>query len=106
MNEDLCSAFHEAMLDIYRTAKTECGYNANYFLGMVAEHGGVQAARQLLQSKGISDGLIRLSECGRLDISMEALVLKNQWQSLFTDEELEIARTRLKELEFFVDSLG
>lgn len=41
-------AFHQAMVRIYQRAKDEVGYNATRFLQMVAEHGGVEAARHLL----------------------------------------------------------
>jgi hypothetical protein len=37
---DLETRFNEAMLDVYRRAKTEVSYNATRFLGMVAEIGG------------------------------------------------------------------
>ena len=69
------------MMDIYHTAKSECGYNAHYFRQMIIEHGGLEAAKRLLKSQGFSDGLTRLWECKRLDISMEALVLKKRWQN-------------------------
>lgn len=29
--DSLEASFDEAMIDIYRTAKSECGYNATYF---------------------------------------------------------------------------
>ena len=37
--------FNEAMLDIYRRAKAEAGYNATRFLGIVVERGGLETAR-------------------------------------------------------------
>ncbi len=104
MATDKEPAFHEAMLGIYHAAKGECGYNATYFLQMVNEHGGLAAAKQLLSKPGFSDGLTALWECGRLDFSMEALVLQEQWQSLFTEEELRIAQMRLKELGYGFDA--
>ena len=100
MAGDIETAFHEAMLGAYNTAKTECGYNATYFFQMVSEHGGLAAAKQLLSKPGFSDGLTTLWELGRLDISMEALVLKEPWFPLFNEEELNIARMRLKELGY------
>jgi hypothetical protein len=48
--------FHEAMLDIYRRAKAEAGYNAARFLGMVSERGGLETARYLLQPPRVSEG--------------------------------------------------
>jgi hypothetical protein len=65
---------------------------------MVEEYGGVMAARNLLR-KGISDGLERLAREGRLDISMEALVLKEPWSELFSEEEKALARWALDTVE-------
>ena len=96
-------AFHEAMLAAYRDAKAECNYNATYFLQMVNELGGRAAAKQLLSKPGFSDGLTTLWERGRLDISMEALVLQEQWQSLFIEGEIRVARMRLEELGYRVN---
>jgi hypothetical protein len=97
---DLESAFHKEMLEIYERAKTECNYVATRFRQMVGEVGGLVAAKRLLASEGYSEGLTRLWEEGRLDISMEALVIRDPWRKLFTVEELEIARRRLTELGY------
>jgi hypothetical protein len=97
---NLEAAFHKEMLDIYERANTECNYVATRFLQMVGRLGGLVAAKQLLASEGFSEGLTRLWEEGRLDISMEALVLQDPWRKLFTVEELEIARQRLTELGY------
>lgn len=102
MSRNLEPAFHETMVSIYEMAKAECHYNATRFLQLVNEHGGLHAAKTLLHSDGYSDGLTRLWEEGRLDISMEALVLKDPWRSLFTTEELAIVVTRLRDLGFDV----
>lgn len=61
-------AFHEAMEDIYRRAREEAGYNATVFRGMVAEHGGLETARRLINAKKVSDGYTALWERGRLDL--------------------------------------
>lgn len=92
--------FHDAMLNIYARAKAECGYNATRFLQMISESNGVEAARRLLHGRDSSDGFTELWKCGRLDISMEALVLHTRWKSLFSDEERAIARRRLEEHQF------
>ena len=88
--------FHRAMLGVYERAKEECRYNATYFLRMVTEHGGLRAARRLLATEKPSKGFATLWECGRLDISMEALVaFEPEFAPLFTEAEREIARNRL-----------
>ena len=85
------------MRDIYETAKKECGYNATRFLQLVAEKGGVTAAKQLIRKSGGTDGFATLWECGRLDLSVEVAVLKEEYKELFTDEEKEMCRNRLLE---------
>ena len=100
VNRDLKRQFHNVMLSIYERAKSECNYNATRFLQMVNEQGGLKAAKTLLNSPGLSEGLIALWERKRLDISMEATILKEPWNTLFTKEELEIAKKRLEELGY------
>lgn len=95
--------FHEAMLNIYERAKRECGYNATRFLQKVREISGLAAARQWLAQDKPQDGLFKLWELGRLDISMETLVLRKQFRELFTEEELARARKRLRDLNYVVD---
>jgi hypothetical protein len=74
---------HEAMLELYRRAKKELNYNATYLLNMVANEGGRETARYLLDTKEPSDGYVVLWENGRLDLSVEAEVLKPGWHELF-----------------------
>jgi hypothetical protein len=89
-------AFHLAMVSIYRQAKRDLGYNASRFLQML-DQGGLTAARQLLHAPGVSEGFTKLWEHRRLDLTVEAHVLKPEFQHLFTPQELDIARSRLRE---------
>lgn len=93
--EDLARTFHAAMLTLYKQALTETGYNASQFAAMISERGGLQTAKDLLASSGVSQGFTTLWEKGRLDLVVEAVVLDPQYQELFSDEELEVARERL-----------
>ena len=86
--------FHRPMLNIYHAA-AELGYRPIRFLQMVHEHGGVVAARRLLSAPEAPSGLTELWKRGRLDISMEALVVQERWQPLFSDAERQAARDRL-----------
>lgn len=92
--------FNIAMKDIYETAKRECGYNATRFMQLLAEKGGIATAKQLISKSGGTDGFATLWECGRLDLSVEACVLKEEYQELFTDEERKICRERLLEFGY------
>jgi len=88
--------FHHEMIGVYKRALYDAKYNATRFLNMVNEQGGLQAAKTLLQTDKVTDGYVALYMCGRLDITMEALVIKPEWWELFTDEEIQIATKRLK----------
>lgn len=89
--------FHESMLDIYWLAGDATGYWASYFLRGVRNKGGLTEARDLLRKTGTSPGFERLKEEGRLDLSMEAIVIRPEYASLFTPAEVELAQERLAE---------
>jgi len=90
--------FNEAMMNIYRRAKDEAKYNASIFLQMVVDNGGLTAARTLINFSTVSRGYTALWERGRLDLTVEAMILEMpKYQELFTGEELEICRRRLNE---------
>ena len=97
---DLEQAFHEAMCNVYHRARSECSYPATRFLAMVNSQGGLATAQELLRSREISVGLKRLWECQRLDLSMENLVVSDRWTNLFTEQEIAVARKRLKDLGY------
>ena len=97
---DLSLQFHDSMIDIYDRAKKECKYVASRFLQVVAEKGGVEAAKSLILKDGGTDGFTKLWELDRLDLSVEALVIKPEYQELFTDQERELCKNRLKEYNY------
>ncbi len=95
---NLEAQFEQAMFNIYRRAKDEAGYPANIFLQMLTNGGGVQTAKTLINAPRPSDGYTALWERGRLDLTVEAVVVDDEgWQSLFAAEEVERARRRLSQ---------
>lgn len=100
MNQPLELEFDEAMLNIYRKAKSEAKYNAVRFLQMVTDHGGLETAHILINSGTVSEGYTALWERGRLDLTVEAMILDNEkYHSLFSEEELAVCAKRLKQYE-------
>ena len=95
--------FEQEMIDIYTTAKKECGYNASRFLQLVGAKGGLAAAKRLIGKPGGTDGFTTLWEHNRLDLSVEAHVLKPEYATLFSDEERKLCRDRLKEFGYQFD---
>jgi len=102
MQKDRLSEFHNAMLGIYDAAlKLKPTYRATSFLRMVNEHGGKETADRLLATGKPSQGFTELYLRGKdnLKLSVEYLVLQHSWRTLFSAEQLQIARERLKQVE-------
>jgi len=93
--------FNQDMRNIYVTAKEDLGYTASRFMQLVSQKGGLQAARQLILKEGGTYGFEVLWENKRLDLSVEALVLQPEYESLFSDEERMLCRNRLEEFGYF-----
>lgn len=89
----------EDLLDIAeQTAKYH--YYPARFIQMVHGQGAVATAKALLGDSHIQSGLIRLWDLRRLDISLEATILKPEYRDLFTTEEIRSARERLEKLDW------
>jgi len=100
--QELSKQFDAAMFKIYQRAKSEAGYNATIFLRMISERGGLATAKYLINAPRPSDGYTHLYERGRLDLTVEAMVVENaRWHDLFTSEELAAANSRLKKYGYF-----
>jgi hypothetical protein len=83
--------------------KNEIGYDPTRFSQMVAEHGGREAVRLLLKGRD-AYGFTTLWEAGRLEMSVEAMVLLPWYEQLFADDERTKARRRLLDHQFDIDS--
>ena len=96
MDEDATrrAAFETALLDAYERWKT-IGYRATRFRQMLGRHGGVETARRLLALRGVSPGFERLRDEGRLQDTVEYILLRPEFALLFTAEEQAAARQRL-----------
>jgi hypothetical protein len=105
MSSRLEDQFHAAMLHIYELAsQLNPPYRAPRFLQLVRTIGGKAAADQLLATPNPSSGFTELFMRGKenLALSVEYLVLKDPWRSLFSEEQLAVARKRLVQLDFSI----
>lgn len=57
----------------------------------------MQQAHRILSGHKESDGFSHLARLGKLDLSIEALAVKKQYTSLFSDDEANNALMRLLE---------
>lgn len=101
--ETLKEQFNRAMWSIYSDTINETKYNPGYFRKMLEDIGGFETAKKLLSANTTSKGFTKLWELGRLDLTVEALIIDNKekYKELFSDEELEMANRRLRELNYF-----
>ncbi|MCH9733551.1 MAG: DUF262 domain-containing protein [Actinomycetia bacterium] len=94
------AAFAERMRAVYERGRTEAGYNASYFLSMLSQYGPQETAHRLLASAAISDGFAELWERGRLDLTVEAIVVEPQFSKLFSEGEIAVAQRRLEQFGY------
>ena len=101
MSRALEKKFHDVMFDIYKRGIRECNYRASRFIKMVDDIGALATAKHFLASKKPFEGLIKLQERGRLDLSVERVVAyDDEFKELFTQQERDEAKRRLDELEY------
>ena len=92
------AALDAAMMNIYLQALRELNYNAKIFHGMLTDRGGLATAKALINAPKPSEGYTALYERNRLDLTVEAVVLRGGgWPDLFDPIELNRARKRLQQ---------
>lgn len=57
--------------------------------------GGLAAAKTLLHTPYLPDGFAELWQRGRLDLTMEHMLVQPPWNVLFSEDELRVAHQRL-----------
>lgn len=99
---DQLKQFTGAMLEIYKRALKEADYRATIFLNMVMDQGGYETAASLIHARRPSDGYTALHQKNRLDLTVEALILRPEWWDIFTDEDRKAAFERLQQYHFTI----
>jgi hypothetical protein len=92
-----------ALLDLYEKWKT-IGPPKNIFLRMVKKtrdkrlyKGPVGTVRYLLNKPTLTEGFVSLVRAGKLEWTVEALVLEPKWNTLFKPSELDKVKSRIKQ---------
>ena len=105
-SKNLEEAFDKAVHDeVYRKAGKKLGYWAKRFKQQLNRKGGLATAKSKLQTVATA-GFLKLVESGKegLNCSLEALVIRDPWNQLFEESELEVARERLAKYGYFIDT--
>lgn len=97
--------FDKAMMDTYKTTVQETKYHPYAFHELLVKNRGVKTAQILVMQDQPTEGFTKLYFLGRLDLTVEYLMLQNQFQSLFTTAELTEARDRLFEYGVAVEAV-
>ncbi|BFM07091.1 DUF3732 domain-containing protein [Halioxenophilus aromaticivorans] len=76
--------------------KEELNYTPTYFIQMLNELGAIRAVSQLVLDTEVSEGFTKLALEGRLDLSVESVVLESPWSSLFDEDVIRAAKIKLR----------
>lgn len=99
---DVEKQFYKDMINICNESK-KCGYNPARFLQLVGALGPLKAAKQVINKSGGTEGLTTLWQLGRLDLSVESYVIKPEYASLFSVDEISKCKETLLRLGYKVD---
>ena len=88
----------------YISTIKECkrlGYPPRYFTDMlISDDDVVEVTRRLVCKEGGTDGYRKLYEMGRLDLTVENIILEPRFRVLFSLEVLQAAYNQLKLCEY------
>lgn len=91
--QEFAARLHAAILECHRLK-----YHPTRFEQMLQSSDAVTLAKKLVASGELQDGLKKLKGMGRLDLSMEEIMLEPKFAPLFAKQELDAARWRLSQL--------
>jgi hypothetical protein len=95
--ENLEDYLYQRLIMAEEESKKVLKYASFPFIEMLHSYGAIGTARRILSSP-MTTAYGSLWEKGRLDLTLEALIIEDpKVHALFTDEELNTARHRLKE---------
>jgi hypothetical protein len=95
--EALRIQFHQDMVNAIQTSIRELHYNPTLVSQRIGEYGSVETAHWIMQLTGETSGFTKLWEARRLDLSVEAIVVRPEYAPLFTLEERRQAYDTLVE---------
>jgi hypothetical protein len=91
-HEELEAAFQARLLALLDLARADFGYDAAHLRRLIAECGGIEAAREVLARPGLAGALGEFVALGRRDLSIEALVMEPRFKPVFSAWDLSLAK--------------
>lgn len=92
--------FHEEMLKLFKRTAKEVKYKATRRLDLINKYGGYEAAIKILPTDSNTFDFTLLWEQERLDLSIEALVVKQRYAELFPEDVVAFCQKRLDEYNY------
>ncbi len=92
------AAFHAA----WEAWWTEVNYRWKRYKWMVRTYTAVGTVKRQVVKPGVWPGFQKLADAGRLNLTMEALVIQPDFAPLFNEREQAAARQRLKDHGFSI----
>ncbi|EMB2643572.1 DUF3732 domain-containing protein, partial [Vibrio cholerae] len=90
------SDLYSFLQELIVRCKEELNYTPTYFIRMLEELGAIRAVSQLVLDPKVSEGFTKLALEGRLDLSVESVVLESPWSSLFDGSVIQAAKKKLR----------
>lgn len=69
-------------------AEKQCGCQMTRFIQTIERFGIVKTAQEILRKRRTSDCFNKLAEAERLELTMEATIVKAEYAELFTDDQV------------------
>jgi hypothetical protein len=90
------SDLYSYLQELIVRCKEELNYTPTYFIRMLEELGAIRTVSQLVLDPKLSEGFTKLALKGRLDLSVESVVLESPWSSLFDEDVIQAAKIKLR----------
>lgn len=103
MDKAIVEELEREFMHAVAVCKSKYGYNPTRFLQMLEAHGPVETAILLVNDSKIHEGLEKLWEFKRLDLSVEAIISQARYCKLFSVEVLSKAKSRLKKMGYSIE---
>lgn len=100
MNSQLSIEFTNEIINRYKIAIKDLGYTGSRLIYLISTIGGVKAAKKIIKVESLNEGFEKLWESRRLDLTVESVVIKDKYSTLFTKEEINSCVEKLKTLGY------
>lgn len=88
------------LFDDIRTMKKVFNYTPTVYIRMISQYGTIKAVKQLILKDDNTTGFTKLWQFHRLDLTCEAKVINPKYAPLFTIDEVNKCREKLRKLGY------